>query len=125
MDQKKNDLEDRFVDYTCTMMDIVEALPKTRAGVYIAEQLVRSSHAPAFNYNEVKRSVSRKEFIFKLGIVLSELKDCRTALKIISKKQMLKGSGKLTEVQDETEALIAILGKSISTAKKNTAAPAG
>jgi len=27
------DLEDRLVDYTCRMIDVVEALPKTRSGI--------------------------------------------------------------------------------------------
>ncbi len=40
MQTRKYDLEDRFVDYTCRMIDVVEALPNTRAGNYIAGQLV-------------------------------------------------------------------------------------
>lgn len=39
MEQRKFDLEDRLVDYSCRMIDVVEALPKTRAGNYIAGQL--------------------------------------------------------------------------------------
>jgi hypothetical protein len=31
MNNKKFDLEDRFVDYTCRMIDVVEALPNSRA----------------------------------------------------------------------------------------------
>ena len=47
------------------------------------------------------------------------LKECRTALKIISKKEIIKPSGKITEIYKETEELIAIIGKSIKTAQKN------
>lgn len=46
MDNKKYDLEDRLVNYTCLMIDVVDALPNTRAGNYIAGQLIRSCHAP-------------------------------------------------------------------------------
>ena len=42
------------VDYTCNMIDIVEALPDTRAGNYIAGQLVKSCHSPTFNYGEAQ-----------------------------------------------------------------------
>ncbi len=35
------DLEDRLVDYTCRMIDVVEALPGNRAGNYIAGQLIK------------------------------------------------------------------------------------
>ena len=55
-----------------------------------------------------------------MGIILKELKECRTALKVIRKKEMIKPVTKLEGVYKETEELIAIIGKSISTAKKKT-----
>ena len=119
MEQRKYDLEDRFVDYTCRMIDVVEALPNNRAGNYIAGQLVRSCHSPAFNYGEAQGAESRNDFIHKMGIILKELKEFRTALKIIIKKQMIKPVLKLDPIYKETEELIAIIGKSISTALKN------
>ena len=42
----RDDLEDRLVDYTGRMIDVVEALPGTRAGNYIAGKLIRSCHSP-------------------------------------------------------------------------------
>ncbi len=54
MEKNKYDLEDRLVDFTCRMIDVVEALPNSRAGNYIAGQLIKSSHAQAFNYGEVQ-----------------------------------------------------------------------
>lgn len=83
MEQKKYDLEDRLVDFTCRMIDVVEALPGTRAGNYIAGQLIRACHSPSFNYGEVQAAESRSDFIHKMAVVLKELKECRTALKII------------------------------------------
>lgn len=119
MQSKKYDLEDRFVDYTCRMIDVVESLPNTRAGNYIAGQLVRSCHSPTFNYGEAQGAESRNDFIHKMGVILKELKECRTALKIVIKKQMIKPVLKLDPIYKETEELIAIIGKSISTAQKN------
>ena len=119
MEQRKFDLEDRLVDYACDMIDVVEALPKTRAGNYIADQLMKSCHSPAFNYGEVQAAESRNDFIHKMGVVLKELKECRTALKIIRKKAMIKPVDKLEYIYKETEELIAIVAKSITTAQKN------
>jgi four helix bundle protein len=119
MQTKKYDLEDRLVDFTCRMIDVVEALPNTRAGNYIAGQLVRSCHSPTFNYGEVQAAESRNDFIHKMGIVLKELKECRTALKVIMKKVMIKPVRKLDGIYKETEELIAIVAKSIDTAVKN------
>lgn len=119
MIQRKFDLEDRLVDYTCRMIDVVEALPNTRAGNYIAGQLIKACHSPTFNYGEVQAAESRNDFLHKLRIVHKELKECRTALKIIRKKQMIRPVTKLSAIYQETEELIAIIGKSIVTATKN------
>jgi len=119
MQNRKYDLEDRLVDYTCRMIDVVEALPNTRAGNYIAGQLIKSCHSPTFNYGETQAAESPKDFIHKMGVVLKELKECRTALKVIIKKELIKPISKLNSVYKETEELIAIIAKSIATSKKN------
>jgi hypothetical protein len=46
----KYDIEDRLVDFTCRMIGVVETLPNSRSGNYIAGQLIRSCHSPTFNY---------------------------------------------------------------------------
>jgi four helix bundle protein len=119
MQNRKFDLEDRFVDYTCRMIDVVEALPNSRAGIYIAGQLIRSCHSPTFNYGEAQAAESPKDFVHKMSVVLKELKECITALKIIRKKELIKPVLKLEDVYKETEELIAIVAKSIATARKN------
>ncbi|HRG94430.1 MAG TPA: four helix bundle protein [Chitinophagaceae bacterium] len=119
MVSKTYDIEDRLVRYTCRMIDVVEALPASRAGTYIASQLVRSCHSPAFNYGEAQAAESRNDFIHKLGIVLKELKECRIALKIIILKQLIRPVSKLSAILKETEELIAIIAKSIVTAGTN------
>jgi four helix bundle protein len=113
------DLEERLIHFTCRMIDVVEALPKTRSATYMAGQLIRSCHSPAFNYSEAQAAESPEDFIHKLRVVLKELKECRTSLKIIIKKTYIKPVNKLDEIYKETEELIAIIGKSISTAEKN------
>src|SRR6185436_13219990 len=123
MENKKYDLEDRLVEYGCRMIDVVEALPSTRAGNYIAGQLIKSCISPAFNYGEVQGAESRNDFINKLGVVLKELKECRTALKIIRKKQLIKPVKRTDDLFKETEELIAIIAKSIETVEKNRNPP--
>jgi four helix bundle protein len=122
---QKFDLEDRLVDYTIRMIEVVEALPKTRAGNYIAGQLIRACHSPAFNYGEAQAAESKADFIHKLGIILKELKECRIALKIIIRKELIKPKSRLNNIFEETEELIAIVAKSISTARRNIGIQAG
>lgn len=119
MEDKKYDLEDRLVEYSCRMIDVVEALPPTRAGNYIAGQLIKCCLSPAFNYGEVQGAESRDDFIHKLGVVLKELKECRTALKIIRRKELIKPVKRVDRIFKETEELIAIIAKSIETATRN------
>ena len=71
------------------------------------------------NYGEAQAAESKKDFIHKLGLVLKELKECRTALKIVLRMQMIKQVVKIKNISIETEELIAIIAKSISTAKNN------
>ena len=100
------------------MIDVVESLPNSKAGNYIAGQLIRSCHSPTFNYAEVQAAESKNDFIHKIAICLKELKECRTALKIIIKKAMLPPE-RLLDIYRETEELIAILAKSKATASAN------
>jgi len=123
MASKVYNLEDRFVEYSCRMIDVVEALPNTRAGNYIAAQLIKSCISPTFNYGEVQGAESRNDFIHKLGVVLKELKECRTALKVIRRKELIKPVNRIDGLFKETEELIAIIAKSIETAEKNKEAP--
>ncbi len=118
MANKIYDLEDRFVDFTCRMIDVVENLPNNRAGNYIAGQLIRACHSPTFNYGEAQAAESTNDFIHKMGVVLKELKECRTALKVIIKKEFIKPK-KLEGIYNETEELVAIIAKSIITTKHN------
>ena len=101
------------------MIDVVEALPNSRAGNYIAGQLIKSYISPTFNYGEVQAAESRNDFVHKIGIVLKELKECRSALKIIRKKELIKPVTKLDGIYKESEELIAIVAASINTANKN------
>lgn len=117
--ERTYNLEDRLVDYTCRMIEVVEALPKSRSGNYMAGQLIRSCHSPAFNYGEAQAAESPDDFLHKLRVVLKELKECRISLKIIIKKNYILPLSKLNGIYQETEELIAIMGKSISTAEKN------
>ncbi len=119
MAEKIYDLEDRLVNFTCRMIDVVDALPNNRAGNYLAGQLIRACHSPTFNYGEAQAAESTNDFIHKMGVVLKESKECRTALKVIIKKEFIKPIKKLDDIYKETEELIAVIAKSIITTKNN------
>jgi four helix bundle protein len=72
---RKYDLEGRLINFAVRIINIVEALPNTRAGNHIATQLVRCGTAAAPNYGEAQSAESRKDFIHKMKIALKELRE--------------------------------------------------
>ena len=54
-----------------------------------------------------------------MKIILKELKESRICLKIIERKPLIANTKKLVPIMKETEELIAIIYKSIETAKFN------
>lgn len=119
MAQRIYDLEDRLVEFASRIIDVVENLPDTRAGNYIAGQLIRCGLAPALLYGEAQGAESPDDFVHKMKIVLKELKESRVCLKLIIKKEMIKPVNRLTGLRNECEELIMIIAKSVETAKAN------
>lgn len=73
MDKQK--LEDRLIDFTVLIIEIVNEMPNTKAGNHLSGQLVRSGTSPALNYGEAQSAESRKDFIHKVKVVLKELRE--------------------------------------------------
>ncbi|WP_419701373.1 four helix bundle protein [Mucilaginibacter sp. NFX135] len=122
MNNSKYDLEERLIDFAVTIADIIEALPNTRLGNYIAGQLVRSGCSPALNYGEAQSAESRNDFIHKMKIILKELRESMVSLKII-KRRDIHNLDNTEAAINECNQLIAIFVKSIETAKKNNLKP--
>ncbi len=96
----------------------MDALPNTRLGNHIANQLVRSGTAPGSHYEEGRAAESRKDFLHKLGLGLKETRESRYWLRLIVKSKLLPDA-RMLELLDEATQLSRILGQSIVTAKEN------
>lgn len=118
MGERKFDLEDRLVEFAAMVIDIVDALPKTRAANHLAGQLVRSGTSPAPNYGEAQSAESRKDFIHKMKVSLKELRESMVWLKIIRRTKMLPND-QTASAFDECNQLISVFVKSIETARRN------
>lgn len=116
---KKYDLEDRLIQFSLLIIDIVEILPSTKAGNHIAGQLIRSGTSPAFNYGEAQVAESRNDFIHKMKICLKELKETHIALQIVRRKPLVKDLPKVDKTIIECKELISIFVTSVETARKN------
>lgn len=117
--ERKYDLEDRLIDFAVLIIRITENLFNTKAGNYIGGQLVRSGTSPALHYGEAQSAESRSDFIHKLKILLKELRESRSAMKIIVKTPLAEKMEMVEKGLIECNELISIFVKSIETAKRN------
>lgn len=113
-----DELEERLLAFSVAIGKIVDALPDTRMGRHVAGQLVRCGTSPAPNYAEGCAAESRADFIHKLNIVLKELRESRSWLRLIGRAELLERT--LTHpTLDECEQLCRIIAQSLVTAKGN------
>ena len=112
------DLEERLLEYAVRVIRLVDALPATRAGRHVADQLLRCGTSPLANHGELQGAESRKDFIHKLGLCLKEIRETRRWLRLIHRVPLV-APAKIEQLLNETEALIKIFAASIRTAEKS------
>ncbi len=115
--RKDEELAGRFLDFAVRIIKLVDAFPKTPVGKHIGRQLLASGTSAGANYEEARGSESSADFIHKLSIVITELKESRYWLRVVQRISALSVDG-IKPLLDECEQLIAIIGKSISTVRK-------
>lgn len=115
---RRFDLEERLLEFAVRIIHLVDALPGTRAGRHVADQLLRCGTSPLANHGELQGAESRKDCIHKLGICLKEIRETHRWLRLIHRVPLLAPS-KIDPLLQETEALIKIFSASIRTAEKN------
>jgi four helix bundle protein len=115
----RNNLEERLINFSVMILEIVGFLPDTPVGKHFGGQLIRSGTSPALNYGEAQSAESRRDFIHKIQIVLKELRETHIALKSIHKAALIINNPIVPAAIRESDELIAIFVTSTSTARKN------
>ena len=101
------DYEDRLVRFAGESALFEEKLSNTYTANYYKNQLIRSSGSPVLNYGEAQATVTDKDFIHKMSIVVKELKESRGCLKVLAYLNL--GEEKMRNILlIECEELIAI-----------------
>ena len=116
--EKRFDLEERLLEYAVRIIRLVDALPATRAGRHVADQLLRCGTSPLANHGELQGAESRKDFIHKLRLCLKEIREARRWLRLVQSVPLLPPS-KVEPLLNETESLVKIFAASIRTAEGN------
>jgi four helix bundle protein len=94
-------------------------LPRSRAGVHVADQLLRSGTSPLSNHGEAQAAESRDDFVHKMSICLKELRESLRWLRLVIRVPLVEAPTEATRLLAETEELVRIFKSSIKTAKDN------
>ena len=116
--RKDEELAERLLIFAVLIIQLCGKLPFNTTGSHIHTQLLRCGTSPGANYEEARGAESKADFIHKLGVVLKELKESRYWLKVIQKVSLIKDDS-ILPVLNECEELIAIIAKSIFTARRS------
>lgn len=107
MNGKNHDLRERTSDFALRIINLFTSLPKVTTAQVIGKQLLRSGTSVGANYREAYRARSSAEFRAKLGICIQELEETAYWLELLIRAEIIPDN-KLSNLQDETNQLIAI-----------------
>ena len=114
----KNELEERLIDFSVLIIGITDEMPDKKAANHLSGQLIRSGSSPALNYGEAIGAESIRDFLHKIKIVLKELRETLTCLKIISRANLYSNTEKMDQALKENNELISIFVSSTKTAQR-------
>ena len=110
------ELKKRTKAFAINAVHLGDALPNTRSGNIIANQLIRSATSVGANYRAVCRARSDSDFASKMGIVLEEADESVFWMEIIVESGM-KPEQQIASMLKEGNELVAIFVASSNTVR--------
>ena len=110
------ELKARTKTFALRIINLTRAIPKNDdAGRVIAKQIIRSGTSVAANYRASCRARSQAEFVSKIGTVEEEADEAALWLELLIESGIMPAK-KLSALQEEANALTAIMAASRKTA---------
>lgn len=110
--EKIFDYDERLIRFAGECIFFTRKLEKSYENEYYKNQLIRSSGSSSLNFGESQGTSSDKDLVFKLTLVVKELKESRNSLKILN--YINEGNQELRIfLLNEVEELIAIASRMI------------
>lgn len=113
---KHRELKDRTKMFALRVIEMSDALPRTRAANVITNQILRSATSIAANYRAVGRARSKAEFIAKLGVVLEEADETVFWLEMLADSGIVPAK-RISEMLNEANQFVLIFSASREPAK--------
>lgn len=105
--QKVYDLRERLLLFAKRILQVCKTLPKVPECEGIRRQLARASTSVGANFEEADGSLTKKDFINKVGIARKEAKETRYWLRVIGNIYLEEKS--ISAETREAEEIISIL----------------
>ncbi len=118
-EKPRQDLRLRTKRFALRIIKMCEALPDSRAGRILGDQVFRSGTSVAANYREAYRARSRAEFISKLGDCRKELEETILWFELLGDSQAVKPT-KLALLLQEADELMAIFSSMIKSSRNGS-----
>jgi len=112
-------MQERTKAFALLVIKFFGRLPKTDEARVVGRQLLRSGTSVAANYRAVCRSKSGADFIHKLGTVVEETDESLLWLELLEDAEICRPE-LIEPLKQESEELLRILSKALSSAKRNT-----
>jgi four helix bundle protein len=113
------DLEERLLNFAVRVIRVTEKMPRSTAGRYVADQLLRAGSSPYGHHGEAESAESREDFIHKLRVCHKELRESKRWLRLVRITPLITKPELLDPLTIEAEELVRIFTSSIRTAQNN------
>jgi four helix bundle protein len=101
-----NDLQKRLLRFSSQVFKAIQNLPYNIDLKDNKNQLIRASTSPGAHYGEAQSASSRKDFLYKVGAVLKELRESYYWLMFF--KEIYPGNADMAILSNEAEELVKI-----------------
>ena len=118
---KRFDIYDRALEFAARVARLVNKLPMSQATLEYGKQIIRASGSIGANIEEADGTLTKKDFVNKMGIARREARESRHWLQLIKKAQLVNNKENEKELDwqiGEAEELMLILSSIINKVNK-------
>jgi len=116
-DGKVYNLKKRILDFVLKIIQLAKDLPDNRINRIFIDQIVRSASGIGSNYEEADGTPTKRDFVYKMGIVKKEAKETKYWLTLIRFTNNSMFYDRIDLLQGENEELIKIFATIIIRSK--------
>lgn len=77
------------MEFAVRIIRVSESMQRSPAGLYVADQLLRSGTSPYGHHGEAEGAESRDDFIHKLKVCYKELREARRWLRLVRRAPLV------------------------------------